>query len=435
MDFRDRLAKLFAMLGSDNAGERENARTKIDEILRKNRKTWNDLTELLQTGSASLNWNTDDDDAAPSGETTGANVNALDLVYYLLQEYSEMSCSHAYVATALWGLHTHVYNQFMVTPRLALVSPVRGCGKTTVLALLQFLTARGRKEDGITAAAIFRLVDREHCTLLIDEADNLGLDRDSTLRSVLNSGHRRGGSLTRVIKDTPRKFSTFAPLAIAAIGALPLPVIHRSIVVHMSRSTRNLRRFDETDPAVNTAYVMIRKWARDVQLQHDPDLPAELRNRPADNWRPLISVGDSFGPAWGASAREAAIYFSQTHRDEDAAVILLDDIRCVFNNLGVDRLASATLVAELIGMDDALWADWRGLRDDQQPRRLSQGELARLLAPFGIRPQTIWPRQRKQGAKSQKGYLRAQFEAVWRSYCDAAGTPAQTSKRNRLRGN
>ena len=94
------------------------------------------------------------------------------------------------------------------------------------------------------------------------------------------------------------------------------------------------------------------------------------------------------------------MYFSRTHRDEDAAVILLADIRRVFYDRAADRLASAVLVAELIGMDDALWADWRGLRDDQQPRRLSQGELARLLAPFGIRPRTIWPQRRNQ--KDQK---------------------------------
>ena len=89
-------------------------------------------------------------------------------------------------------------------------------------------------------------------------------------------------------------------VAAAAIGVLPLPIMHRSIVVHMERSTRELRRFDENDQAVNEAYRMIRAWARDAQLQYDPKLPKELRNRPADNWRPLISIADSFGPTWGA---------------------------------------------------------------------------------------------------------------------------------------
>jgi hypothetical protein len=211
--------------------------------------------------------------------------------------------------------------------------------------------------------------------------------------------------------------------------------MHRSLVIHMERATRQLRRFDENDQAINHAYIMIRAWARDVKLQRDPELPSELRNRPADNWRPLISIGDSFGPAWGTRARKAAVDFCRMHRDEDAAVTLLNDIRLVFNDLGKDRLASATLVDELLGMDDAGWSDWRGLRDDQQPRRLSQGELARLLAPFGIRPRTIWPQRRSQKCKSRKGYLRSQFTRVWQRYCDPGGTPAQPSEFGRLRRN
>jgi hypothetical protein len=61
-------------------------------------------------------------------------------------------------------------------------------------------------------------------------------------------------------------------------------------------------------------------------------------------------------------------------------------------------------------MDDAAWGEWRGIRDDRQPRKLSQGELARLLAPFGIRPRSIWPPRRTSESKSAKGYLRRDFE-------------------------
>ena len=48
-----------------------------------------------------------------------------------------------------------------------------------------------------------------------------------------------------------------------------------------------------------------------------------------------------------------------------------------------------------------------------------------MLAPFGIRPKTIWPPRRGSTDKSVKGYYRAAFEAAWASYCD--GTPAQRS--------
>jgi Protein of unknown function (DUF3631) len=296
---RVQLAKIFALLGSDARGERENASTKIKEILARHRRSWNDLPELLQTAAAGT---CDDDTATHSGTPTDANINALDLVHGLLEQYLELK-PHEYVAVALWILHTHVYDQFMVSPRLALVSPVRGCGKTTLLSLLARLCARARKTDSITPAAIIRLVDREHPTLLLDEVDNAGLAHNSTLRAVLNSGHRKGGARTLLVKDAPRRFATYAPLALASIGVLPLPIMHRSIVIHMERATRQLRRFDETDLAVNHAYAMIRSWAREVRLNLDPELPSELRNRPADNWRVLIAIADSFGRAWGR-ARE-----------------------------------------------------------------------------------------------------------------------------------
>jgi hypothetical protein len=433
MDFRVRLRKLHALLGSSNKNERDTAWAKVDEILRQHRKNWNDLPELLQIESAAANSSDDNEMATPAD--VGANISALDLVHELLKQYLALN-PHEYTAVALWILHTHVFSQFVITPRLALVSPVRGCGKTTACEFLVLLTARGRKEDGITPAAIIRLIDQERCTMMLDEGDNLGLDfrTNGILRSILNSGHRRGGSLTKVIKDAPKRFVTFAPLAIAAIGMLPLPLMHRAIVVHMERATRTLRRLDGSDPAINVAYDMVRTWAGSAKLNLEPELPKELRNRPADNWRPLVSIADSFGAAWGASARDAAIYFSRTHRDEDAAVILLNDIHVIFDQRGVDRLASAVLVAELVAMDDSMWSDWRGRRDDQQPRCLSQGELASLLKPFGIGPKSVWPRQRRQGAKSSKGYKRAWFEAAWAAYCDA-GTPAQASETGRLHRN
>jgi hypothetical protein len=141
---RDRLTKLFGLLGSDNAGERENARTIIDEILRRNRKTWNDLTELLQTGASDATWNINDVDTAVSGKPAGISISALDLTHGLLEEYVELK-PHEYVAVSLWILHTHVYHQFLITPRLALVSPVRGCGKTTV-ARIPSASGRSRSQ-------------------------------------------------------------------------------------------------------------------------------------------------------------------------------------------------------------------------------------------------------------------------------------------------
>ena len=106
---------------------------------------------------------------------------------------------------------------------------------------------------------------------------------------------------------------------------------------------------------------------------------------------------------------------------------MLNDIR-VFDTIGVDRISSLALVEALHAIEDGLWLDWRGPNDDRPPRKLNQSELARLLRPFGIRPKTIWPTQRRPGDKSFRGYYRSQFEAAWLGYCSAADTPTQGSK-------
>ena len=92
----------------------------------------------------------------------------------------------------------------------------------------------------------------------------------------------------------------------------------------------------------------------------------------------------------------------------------------------------ADLIKVLLAMADAPWNEWCGIRDDRQPRKLSQGELARLLAPFRIRPRTIWLAHRNPESKSHRGYFRSDFEKAWRAYCPA-DTPTQPRNIRRLR--
>ena len=153
-------------------------------------------------------------------------------------------------------------------------------------------------------------------------------------------------------------------------------------------------------------------------------MPPELHNRAADNWRPLLAIADDLGH--GEDARTAAIALSVNRLDEDPGVILLTDIRSVFDASGVDRLTSAALVEALLALEDSLWHDWRGLRDDRPARKLSQSELARLLRPFSIRPHVIWPANRMPGDKSFRGYLRSKFELAW------AAIVSRLSHRHRL---
>ena len=323
----------------------------------------------------------------------------------------------------------------MVTPRLALRSPVANCGKTTLLDVLSRLVARPEKFDAISVAAIFRLIDMMHPTLLIDEADNLGImsQPNGRLRSVFNSGHRKGGTSGLMEDGQVRKFSTFAPMALAlpdAMHGLPRTLNSRCITIAMERhdGQRKLERFDtiRPHPEFDIAYRQIRLWHDDLQqqpLDPDPEMPAKINNRLADNWRPLLAIADSLG--WGERAREALAVFAQEYIDVDVRILLLIDIRKVFDTCGLDRISSKDLLDALHAMDESDWREFRGIRGDGSLHRLRDSELAAMLRDYRIRSRTIWPANRTADSKSSKGYRRSQFEAVWRAYCtDVDGTAA-----------
>jgi putative DNA primase/helicase len=78
---------------------------------------------------------------------------------------------HAADALALWVVHARAFDASDISPFMVLVSPEKRCGKTTVLIILQFLTPRSELASNISAAAVFRYIEDERPTLLIDEAD------------------------------------------------------------------------------------------------------------------------------------------------------------------------------------------------------------------------------------------------------------------------
>ena len=184
------------------------------------------------------------------------------------------------LAIALWILYTHIFYRDLlnISPRLLLTSPVRGCGKTTLLILLEALTANADRADNVTAASIYQDLDpwNPTPTLLLDEGDNLGLLNDRVLRAVLNSGHRKGGVFKRGGGKRVRKFEVFAPLALAAIyeehGLLPKPLLQRCIWIEMHRPTPDeepAERLDEIDPQFLAA--------RDATQNAPPRLGSQLR--------------------------------------------------------------------------------------------------------------------------------------------------------------
>jgi putative DNA primase/helicase len=324
------------------------------------------------------------------------------------------------IALPLWVVHTWTMDAGDISPLLVLVSPTKRCGKTSVLILLYFLTPRSELSSNITAPALFRYIQDVRPTLLIDEADSFAKGNEE-LRGILNSGHTKAAAnVIRNVDHKPRRFSTWAPKAIATIGTLADTLEDRAVVVRLQRkppgaTVERLRRRDNADFAALRSQAA--RWAADnfdKLADPNPKMP-DLNDRAADNWRPLLTIADLAGGTWPEEARLAACLLSGEEQDGAIGVELLRDIRSALGDDDVIR--SSDLVAKLTADPERPWAEWR------HGRPLTQKQLAGLLAPFHIISLTVHP----PGLPDGKGYRRIDFEEAWAAYYLGQNTPSKQS--------
>ncbi|MFO1038015.1 MAG: DUF3631 domain-containing protein [Geminicoccaceae bacterium] len=328
-------------------------------------------------------------------------------------------------ALALWIAHAWVFDVHPVTPRLAILSPEKRCGKTTTLEIVAALVPRQLLVSNVTTAAVFRVIAEHRPTLLIDEADTF-LAANDDLRGVLNSGHRSTGTVTRTVGDNHevRAFRTFCPLAIAAIGKIPGTLADRSVRIELRRKAPNeaVERW-RVDRAAgfDDMLRLLARWASDQRgalAGADPDVPGRLHDRAADNWRPLLAIADLGGPQWAQRARNAALLLSAGADDDAWGTMLLEDIRAIFEeSRGTDWIGTQEIVAKLADMTERPWPE------ASRGRPLSEKKLADLLKPYAISS------SRSHGWRDRRrGYDRGAFLDAWSRYLPAEG-PCDPSMR------
>ena len=91
------------------------------------------------------------------------------------------------IATVLWTMTAWAHEGTTHSPILAAISVEPDSGKSTLLGVLRFLVPKPFVSVEPTGPSVYRMVDREHPTLIIDEADDL-FYRKSDLRAIINAG-------------------------------------------------------------------------------------------------------------------------------------------------------------------------------------------------------------------------------------------------------
>lgn len=332
------------------------------------------------------------------------------------------SDSHRHAVT-VWTAHTWVVDAFDSTPRLAVLSPEKGSGKTRVLEVIELHVPGAMFTVNVSSAAMFRVVASDDATtMLLDEADTyLGLrvaKEHEDIRGLVNAGHRRGAKAMRAVvagaNVRVEEYPCFAPVALAGIGDLPDTIMDRSVIVPMRRRTTSEHvepfRFRRAERDADHLAGRLEEWAGwAVQRLEDrePEMPTGITDRPADVWEPLVIIGDEAGEVWSQRIRDAAMQLNaeRAQRDPSLGIQLLADIRTVFSDR--DRMTTEDLIEALVDLESAPWGDLRGKPIDARG-------IARRVRKYDVRPG-----DHRFGDATKKGYLREDFYDAWQRYLPA----------------
>ena len=322
------------------------------------------------------------------------------------------------LAVALWVLHAHALEYAEHSPRLHVSSPAPRCGKTTLLNTVAALVPKPIHTENITTSALFRIMELQQPTLLIDEAD-IFLNDNEDIRGMLNAGHSRSGQVIRTVGEDfePRAFKVWGPVVVAGIGRIPATIEDRSITIPLRRRLPNEQierlRTNRTMHLVELARRGAR-WVADHKIalaNADPVLPESLGDRQRDNWRPLVAIADAISKELSQRVKDAAIAIASEEVDEEnKSIMALADVAAIFELKNTDKISSEELVQTLIDMEDRPWAEWR------RGQPMTKNSLARLLKPFSIHPKPI--RFDPKPAATRSGYLAGPIAEAKSRYVD-----------------
>jgi hypothetical protein len=350
-------------------------------------------------------------------------ADALDALDAHLNRYVYFVSEHDRVAVALWCAGTHCYQIAETFPILAFMSPVRRSGKTRGMDTIEPVVARPWRVIRPSESVLFRKIDRDRPTLMLDEVDAIWSEKNEHegLRAVLNAGNRRGTTVARTVAKGKTfdlvDFEVYCPKALAGIGRLPETVADRAIVIHMVRKgvgdrVERLRMRDAfaLGEPIGQSLAELLSDVSDLTLRPD-ELPDALDDRAQDGWEPLLAIAKRAGGQWLERAHAAAVALSSERDDvddESLGIVLLRDIRTALGD--EPRLTTAQLIERLLQIELAPWQDMYG-------KPINGRRLSKLLRPFGVKPH----RDRVGSV-----YVASQFHDAWSRYLPSESATSAT---------
>lgn len=333
---------------------------------------------------------------------------------------------HQADAATLWIIATYLSKSFDTFPISLISAPERACGKSLLLTIFEKFVFSPLQCANISNAALFRTLDNQSPTLLIDEADTF-VDGKPDLHGILNAGYARDGCVIRVeqVGDQfmERAFSVYGPKLLAGIALerhLPEATMSRGIVFTLRRKLKGeqVDRLRLADPdlfkRLRSDILRFAKDHNEMLKSGYPNMPDALSDRSQDNWEPLFAIAKCAGGGWIERVNQAAVAMSTAaESNQSTSNNVLADIRGVLEGYGRPTITSADLLSRLTLDPDMGWDAYN------RGNPLTPRQLAKHLGVYGIKPKTV----RMSATSTPKGYELAAFDDAFSRYL----TPLQDS--------
>lgn len=351
-------------------------------------------------------------------------VNLADLLDEINAVIERHIVCNAEVKTAatLWIAYSWCIEHVPFAPLAIITAPEMQCGKTQLLEVMGRLSRKPLMASGITPAAVFRVVDAQRPTLLIDEVDTF-LKTNEELRGIVNCGHSRTSpNIIRTVGDNhePKAFNVFGAKVLCGIGKLPDTIMSRAIILPMRRklSSEKVTRLRHAD---KDQFLRLSRQLARFELDYGPivgaakpSMPEALGDRDQDNWETLLSIADLAGGVWPKIARSSALALCDKSTDKGtSSEELLSDINTAFDRKNTRRFTSVELLEALLEDPEAPWATWN------RGRPLSGRQLCSKLREFDIVACSI-----KTNGRVTSGFKLEQFNDAFARYLDNGKQPA-----------
>jgi hypothetical protein len=149
------LRKLYAAMMGGDAAAAEKAREQIKKMLKEHGYDFHDLPTLLAGKGESKP--TEADTFGDEASDVPNVPSPFDLIEEIRREYIWVTDDES-LLVALWVLNTYTFDRFLHSPRLGIVSPFPGLGKTNFLTFLRLLVRKAESYDDISPAALKRSI-------------------------------------------------------------------------------------------------------------------------------------------------------------------------------------------------------------------------------------------------------------------------------------